>query len=650
VALELARALGEQGLVEVEGGVARPASAATIAAVNALPGTVEGVVLGRVDRLGALAQRALKVASVIGRVFSWSTLQQALKAIEGPGRAPELLPALGQLERAGLVESLPDGDEPAWAFRSALVQEVVYNLMPSEQRRELHYAVAEWLEFEASVTKAPDLALLAHHWVRSGRMLRAQPYLEQAAEAALRAGAWTEAARLYGMLLHTDEGLAADAAGRLRQAGWRRCLGAAEAGAGRIPEARRHVEAALERLGHPTGGSLLAVVLGTGTREVLRRAAPFLLRERENPTLAEATRAYERLAELHYLSDAPVDAFREAVRGLERALRTRQEGVRVRLQAAASLALSVAPFRRLADPLIADAVACARATGEPDTIGWVLELAALQAFAVGRWADTAEQLDEALALSERAGDRRRALELRTLRGWALLTRGELQAAGPFFAGLERDAASEGDARSRAAAGTGLALAALRTAEVARVSRSSRAAGRPRSRRSSTPSSARRGGARRADGGGGAGRARPNKCWGSSVTRCRPRPPSLLREDGAGLEPGERARLAGLTRGAVAATRRFARVLPSGGRGRPPGGGAAWLDGRADAARAAWDLSLVAARRLDMPYDEDARSSSSAATPHPARATATGTSTRAAALFDELGALDDRARVERARRA
>jgi len=605
-------------------------------------------VRGRIDRLPPLSQRVLKVGAVIGRCFAWSALRHVLEAVDGAGEGSrDLPPALRQLEKAGLVEPLRDGPEPAWAFRSGLVQDVVYNLMTSDQRRKLHHAVAEWFEDGVGALPAAELAVIAHHWVQAGRLLRVQPYLERAAEAALRAGAWAEAARLYGMLVHAEQVLAADAAGRLRQAGWRSHLGAAEAGAGRLPEARRHVEAALALLGQPAGGSLARAAVGAGVRDLLRRAAPSLLRGRQTPALAEAARAYERLAELHYLSDAPADAFREALRGLELALLTRQEGVRARLQAAVSLALSVAPARWLAGPLIADAVAGARGTGEPDTVGWALQLAALQAFALGRWALTAGQLDEALSLSEKTGDRRRALELRTLRVWALLTRGDLRAAGPLLAGLEHDAVAEGDPRSQAAAGTGLALVALRTGEVARglsMIRGRRAPallplahallGEARESLAALPEAVAQ------------GRARPIKCWGLERFALPAEAALLLRECPGALATEERSRLAALTREAVAASARFARVFPIGEpRAALLAGTAAWLDGRAGAARAAWQRALAAARRLDMPYDEArarlelGRHAGSDRAEH---------LDRAGALFDELGAPEDRQRVEQAR--
>lgn len=649
VALEVARALHEGGLVEVANDEARPVSDSAASAALALPASVEGVVLGRIDRLSPLAQRVLKVGAVIGRSFGWSTLRHVLGETEGGAVASGDLPAaLRQLEQAGLVEALRDGPELAWAFRSALAQDVVYNLMASDQRRELHHTAAEWFEGGAGALPGNELAVLAHHWSQAGRPERAQPYLEQAAEATLRAGAWAEAARLYGVLVRAEEGPAADAAGRLRQAGWRSRLGAAEAGAGRFPEARRHVEAALERLGRPVGGSLLRAAVSSGGRDLVRRVAPLLLRGRESPELAEAARAYERLAELHYLSDAPVDASREALRGLELAALTRQEGVRARLQAAVGLAASVVPARWLGGPLIEDAVSGARATGDPETVGWVLQLAALDAFALGRWALTAERLDEALSLSEQAGDRRRALELRTLRAWALLTRGELRVAGSLLAALESDAAAEGDPRSRAAAGTGLALVALRAGEVARglsTVRGRRAPallplahaliGEASESLAALPEAVARAG------------GRPIKCWGLERFALPAEAALLLRESPGALSPPERARLAGLARAAVAASARFARVFPIGEpRAALLAGTAAWLDGRAGKACAAWERALASARRLGMPYDE-ARARLELGR-HAGPAEGAGHLERAAALFDELGALADRERAERAR--
>src|SRR5207248_7019245 len=66
---ELAYALRDSRLVEVEGEECRLAPGAGDLGDVAFPDTVQGVVTSRIDRLGPAEQLTLKVASVIGRVF-----------------------------------------------------------------------------------------------------------------------------------------------------------------------------------------------------------------------------------------------------------------------------------------------------------------------------------------------------------------------------------------------------------------------------------------------------------------------------------------------------------------------------------------------------------------------------------------------------
>ena len=642
VALELVRALREGSLVEVVDGEARPASSSAASALRALPHTLEGVVLGRLDRLPALAQRVLKLGAVIGPQFGWGCLRQVFESVEGRGADVRgLPPALLQLERAGLVEAVRGGAEPSWSFRSTFVHDVVYNVMGSDQRRELHRALAGWLE-EVAGQDPSEQGVLAHHWLRAGQLAQARPYLERAAEGALRAGAWGEAARLYTTLLDAEEGQAQDEAGRLRRAAWESELGAALAGGGRLPEARRRLEQALERLGRPTGPALARAALGAGARDLLRRLAPWRPARAADPALVQAAVAYERLAELHWLSDAPLPALSEALRGLQLALRTGQEGVRARLQAAVALAIETVPLPRPGSRLMASAVAAARRAGDPGTLSWVLELSALEAFALGRWKDTAARLDEALAGAEAAGDRRRSLELRSLRGWALLTRGDLRRAVAALGPVEHDASAEGDPRTRAAARLGLAIAALRQGEAARslaLVRGRRAAallplahallGEPREALLLLPAAVAQ------------ARPRPFKCWGMERYTMPAEAAVFLLETAPGLPPGEREALQALALEAVASAARFARVFPIGApRLALLRGELAWLAGRRAQARASWTLALGAARRLDMPLDEARvalRLGRLVATDAGEREALLG---RAAALLEELGTAED----------
>ncbi len=637
VAIELARSLREAGSVEIDRGEARLSREAGHGN-SALPDGVEGIVLGRVDRLPPMALRIVKVASVIGREFPHSCLRRAVETVEGP--APEekaLASALVVLEKAGLVESRPGEGEPVWVFSSGVVQQVVYNLMGFDQRRTLHHAVAEAYEEE----EADDPGVLAHHWLQAGRAAQARPHLERAAETALRGGAWAEAGRLYGRLLEVDPGMEANEDGRRRRAGWQTRFAVAEAGAGRFGEARRHARAALDLLGQRTGGSLAAAVLASGARDLVqRRRRPDSTRQ---AMLIEAAQVYERLAELHYLSDEPMAGLREALRGLALALRTGEADVRARLQSAIALAVGVVPLPALAKPLMRGALETARATDDPATVGLVLELAALHAFALGRWAEARAHIHEALARYETLGDRHRTLELRSTLAAVAYTRGQFAAAGALFADLAQDAAAAGNTRARSWAELGHALVAFRTGDTARglgLLGSRRAAtlqplarlhlGEPREALEALPAALAQ------------ARGRPIKCWTLERFALPAEVALALREAELDLTATERAHLVRLEREALGAARRFARVFPIGvPREARLRGLSHWLDGRPGRARRAWDEALAGAQRLEMPWDE-ARVRLDIG-----RLGATGPAEqadhleRAATLLEELGAFDDR---------
>ena len=83
------------------------------------------------------------MASVIGRIFAYRMLE-AIHPIEAD--KPEFRIETGCLTRLSLtlVESeLPD---LAYIFKHAVTHEAAYNMMLFAQRRQLHQAVAEWIE------------------------------------------------------------------------------------------------------------------------------------------------------------------------------------------------------------------------------------------------------------------------------------------------------------------------------------------------------------------------------------------------------------------------------------------------------------------------------------------------------------------------
>src|SRR5438132_4015662 len=85
-----------------------------------LPGTVEKVILARIDRLSPDCHRVLTAASVLGRRFG-------LPLLEGvAGGNGELRDQLRELQRVDLVRESRRWPQPEYRFKHAMIQEAAY--------------------------------------------------------------------------------------------------------------------------------------------------------------------------------------------------------------------------------------------------------------------------------------------------------------------------------------------------------------------------------------------------------------------------------------------------------------------------------------------------------------------------------------------
>lgn len=205
---ELAHSLRDLGFLEVQDGVCTVAGGVDSIANLELPTTVEGVVTQRIDALAPTEQLALKVASVVGRVFGAAILNDVFPVDASRG---QLDPHLGKLVERDLTAPAEKSGRASYLFKHITTQEVAYNLMLHGQRRALHAAVGDWLERNAPDVEA-HLPLLAHHFERAGDVNRAVTYGVRAADRALADFALLEATRLYdqALVLDASRGAASD--------------------------------------------------------------------------------------------------------------------------------------------------------------------------------------------------------------------------------------------------------------------------------------------------------------------------------------------------------------------------------------------------------------------------------------------------------
>jgi class 3 adenylate cyclase/tetratricopeptide (TPR) repeat protein len=165
----------------------------------ALPNTLQGVLMARIDRLQDETKRVLQVASVIGRIF----LHRVLVSITT--QRLELDEHLLTLQRQEMIRERVRLPELEYIFKHHLTQEAAYNGLLRKERRAYHQQVAETLEQLFPTRIDEQVELLAHHWERAGINDKAVMYLIQAGDRARKNFACTEAIRHYTLGLTLAE-------------------------------------------------------------------------------------------------------------------------------------------------------------------------------------------------------------------------------------------------------------------------------------------------------------------------------------------------------------------------------------------------------------------------------------------------------------
>ncbi|HXW29714.1 MAG TPA: adenylate/guanylate cyclase domain-containing protein, partial [Xanthobacteraceae bacterium] len=127
---------------------------------EAIPASIQSLVLARTDRLAPHDRQAIQAASIIGQRFELPLLRQMI--------------GMPDYVCDGLVDHalvLPEGD--GFLFAHALIQEGAYSSVLRARRRELHLVAAEWFA-------AHDPTLRAQHLDRAQDARAPRAYLEAA--------------------------------------------------------------------------------------------------------------------------------------------------------------------------------------------------------------------------------------------------------------------------------------------------------------------------------------------------------------------------------------------------------------------------------------------------------------------------------------
>jgi class 3 adenylate cyclase/tetratricopeptide (TPR) repeat protein len=145
-----------------------------------VPPTVQAVLSSRIDRLPPIEKELLQVLAVIGREFRHSLVRRVAGISDN-----ELDLALSTLRSSEFIYEQPAFLEPEYAFKHALTQEVAYNSVLLERRKQLHERAGAAIE-EMNADRLEDsFDELSRHYSHSNNRAKALRYLQLAAEQAI---------------------------------------------------------------------------------------------------------------------------------------------------------------------------------------------------------------------------------------------------------------------------------------------------------------------------------------------------------------------------------------------------------------------------------------------------------------------------------
>ena len=156
-----------------------------------VPDTVQGIIAARMDRLEESLKRIMQVAAVIGREFAFRILETITEMKENLKSGLVNLQGLEFIYEKSLFPDLE------YIFRHALVQEVAYNSLLIQRRKEIHEKIGRAIEHLYPERLEEFCEMLAYHYSKSVNPAKAYEYLKKSAEKAVRNDAVVEAVRFY---------------------------------------------------------------------------------------------------------------------------------------------------------------------------------------------------------------------------------------------------------------------------------------------------------------------------------------------------------------------------------------------------------------------------------------------------------------------
>jgi len=425
---ELALAVRGAGLIEVQAGNVRLAQGKAAEALQALPTSLRAVIVSRFDALSTLEQLSLKIAAVIGREFSLPMVRE----LHPQAGDADLEGVLRTLLREDIVRRAPPAGRGEYAFKHAILQDIVYDQLPFALRRELHGAAAAWIERREAGQLEPYYAELALHWERAERAERAIDYLEKAAQFALGRYANREALRhvIRAMELAERAGVTMD---ERRVAKCEALLGEAHHGLFEYASALKHFKRALSLAGRavPERGAAraLAIFVETAAQAAARTGLFPRAAEERRTDLQWSSQIYERLAEIAYFDNRPADLLHATLASLNLAERAGAARETVEGYAALSIGLQQARAPKLSRYYNRRSIAVAESAGSLSDVAYAHLVNCVFQATQGGWPELERSHARAAEIYRQLGAGVRWHQTRSVYYTSLVIRGLLEESG-----------------------------------------------------------------------------------------------------------------------------------------------------------------------------------------------------------------------------
>jgi len=182
---EFIRSLKDMGIIERRNGaycLAKDIGDLTI------PGTIQDVIMARVDSLPDEARGVLQTGSVIEREFGYELIQR----VTGISK-DELLSQLSVLKDSELLYERGIYPQSTYIFRHALTREVVYDSILAARKKRLHVGIGDAIEEIYRDSLDEHYEALAGHYVRGENDEKGAEYCHLAARKTEDAGSLTDA-------------------------------------------------------------------------------------------------------------------------------------------------------------------------------------------------------------------------------------------------------------------------------------------------------------------------------------------------------------------------------------------------------------------------------------------------------------------------